>query len=231
MCGDTAPVPIVFRINHDSQPMRRCAKDWQVETFSSAAEFLSRPRSLVPNCLILDVGLPNDDGFALQDRLASDRPETAIIFTARRDEIPAAVRAMKAGAIDFLIEPVAEQTLIAAIQEALRCSRMILEERARVRELHAKYATLSCRERQVMALVVKGLLNKQVGSHLGISVITVKAHRGRVMQKMGAPTFAALVRMAAKLGLAPEKLEPRRRIQPAQFVPLVRSGAGFSLHG
>lgn len=231
MSGDTAPVPIVFTINHDNRPMHHCAKDWQVETFSSAAEFLSRPRSMVPNCLILDVGFPNDDGFALQDRLAIDRPETAIIFTARRDEIPAAVRAMKAGAIDFLIEPVAEQTLIAAIQEGFRCSRTILEEQARVCELRARYATLSSRERQVMALVVKGLLNKQVGSELGISVITVKAHRGRVMQKMDAPTFAALVRMAAKLGLAPEKLGPQRLIQPAQFVPLVRSGAGLSLHG
>jgi FixJ family two-component response regulator len=174
---------------------------WQVETFASAHEFLNRPRTLIPSCLILDVSLPGLNGLDLQQRVAPERTDMPIIFITGQGDIPTTVRAMKAGAIEFLTKPFSDEVLLIAIRQALEASRIALGQEAQIEELRKCYASLTPRERQVMALVVSGLLNKQVGGELGISEITVKAHRGKVMEKMKAGSFADLVKMAAKLGL------------------------------
>jgi FixJ family two-component response regulator len=174
---------------------------WQPEIFASADEFLSRPRPLVPSCLVLDLSLPGLSGLDLQRRIASERSDMPIIFITGHGDVPSTVQAMKAGAVEFLTKPFTNDTLIGAIRQALERSRLALLQNVELQGLRDRYASLSPREQQVMALVVSGLLNKQVGSELGISEITVKAHRGRVMQKMKANSLADLVEMAGRLRL------------------------------
>jgi FixJ family two-component response regulator len=175
---------------------------WQPQLFGSAREFLSHPRVSVSNCLVLDVGLPDLNGLDLQ-KLVADRVDTPIIFITGFGDVPTTVQAMKAGAIEFLTKPFSDEVLLEAIRQAMERSRAALDQQAGVRGLRDAYASLSVREREVMALVVSGLMNKQVGGELGISEITVKAHRGQVMRKMMANSFADLVNMAGRLGIAP----------------------------
>jgi FixJ family two-component response regulator len=197
---------VVFVVDDDvsvreSLELLICGEGWRAETFASAKEFLGRPRPSAPNCLILDLSLPDLNGLDLQSAIAPDRGEMPIIFITGYGSVPTTVRAMKAGAIEFLTKPFGDAELLGAIRDALARSEAALREDGEVQSLRAHYATLSTREREVMALVVSGLLNKQVGGELGISEITVKAHRGRVMQKMQAGSFADLVRMNSRLGL------------------------------
>jgi FixJ family two-component response regulator len=199
--------PIVFVIDDDVsvreslELLIRC-EGWQPETFASAQQFLSRPRALVPSCLVLDFSLPGLNGLEVQKRVAIERRDMPIIFITGCGNVPITVQAMKAGAVEFLTKPFSDEVLVSAIRDALERSRVALGREVQVRLLQNRYASLSRRERQVMELVVSGLLNKQIGGELGISEITVKAHRGKVMQKMQAGSLADLVRMAAKLGLA-----------------------------
>jgi len=171
---------------------------WRSEAFSSAEAFLDRPRLLAPSCLVLDVGLPNLNGLDLQTHLAC-RLDMPIIFISGNGDVPMSVRAMKQGAVEFLTKPFSDDILLGAIGQAIARSRAILVIDAEVAVLRACHLSLSRRERQVMALIVSGLLNKQAGAELGISEITVKAHRGQVMRKMKAGSFAELVTMAARL--------------------------------
>jgi FixJ family two-component response regulator len=174
---------------------------WQPETFPSAQEFLSRPRSATPCCLVLDVSLPGLNGLELQKQLA-ERTDMPIIFITGHGDVPMTVQAMKAGAVEFLTKPFNDNVLVHAIRGAIERSRSALRQEAQMLVLRDSYASLTPREREVMALVVSGLLNKQVGDELGISEITVKAHRGQVMRKMKADSLPDLVTMAARLGLA-----------------------------
>jgi FixJ family two-component response regulator len=200
--------PIVFVVDDDVsvreslELLIRC-EGWQPETFASAQEFLDCPRVLVPNCLILDVSLPGLNGLDLQRLVAGERTDMPIIFITGHGDVPMTVQAMKAGAVEFLMKPFNDEVLLAAIRAALERSRVAQSLEAEMRVLRERYASLSQRERQVMVLVVSGLLNKQVGGELGISEITVKAHRGKVMQKMKANSLADLVKMAARLRRAP----------------------------
>jgi FixJ family two-component response regulator len=200
--------PIVFVVDDDVsvreslELLIRCA-GWQPETFASAQGFLSRPRGLAPSCLVLDVTLPDLNGLDLQKRVAVDRNDMPIIFITGHGDVPMTVQAMKAGAVEFLTKPFADDVMLSAIRHAIERSHIALRHEAEIRALRECYASLSRREREVMALVVSGLLNKQVGCELGISEITVKAHRGRVMRKMQASSLADLVNMAARLRLAP----------------------------
>jgi FixJ family two-component response regulator len=173
---------------------------WLPETFGSAAEFLSRPRATVPCCLVLDVTLPGLNGLELQKKLV-ERAEMPIIFITGHGDVPMSVQAMKAGAIEFLTKPFNDDVLLEAVRGALARSRAALHDDSQMQILRACYESLTPREREVMALVVAGLLNKQVGGELGISEITVKAHRGQVMRKMKADSLPGLVTMAARLGL------------------------------
>src|SRR6202051_820496 len=199
--------PIVFVVDDDIsvreslESLIRCA-GWQPETFASAQEFLSRPRVLAPSCLVLDVTLPDLNGLDLQKRVAVDRIDMPIIFITGYGDVPMTVQAMKAGAVEFLTKPFGDDVLLDAIRHAIECSHSALGREAEMQVLRDCYASLTRREREVMALVVSGLLNKQVGGELGISEITVKAHRGQVMQKMKANSFADLVKKAARLGIA-----------------------------
>ncbi len=198
--------PIAFVVDDDitvreSLKSLMQASGWQAETFASAQAFLARPRPRVPSCLVLDVFLPDFSGLDLQKRVAADRPEMPVIFITGRGDIATSVQAMKAGAIEFLTKPFRNEVLLGAIRNAFERSRRALEHDATMQTLHDSYASLTPREREVMVLVVSGLLNKQVGGELGISEITVKAHRGQVMRKMKADSLPALVNMVASLGL------------------------------
>ena len=172
---------------------------WQAETFASAQEFLDRPRAFVPSCLLLDISLPGLNGLDLQRRIAVERTEMPIIFITGYGDVPKTVQAMKAGAVEFLTKPFNDELLLTAIRQALERSRVAIAQETEMQQLRDRYASLTPREREVMALVVSGLLNKQVGGELGISEITVKAHRGQVMQKMKAKSVADLVKMAGRL--------------------------------
>jgi FixJ family two-component response regulator len=175
---------------------------WQSETFESAREFLACPRPVVPNCLILDVNLPDLNGLDLQQSVSVERTDMPIIFVTGYGDVPMTVKAMKAGAAEFLTKPFSDEVLLTAIEQALERSRSSLALNSEIHELRDRHASLSRREQEVMALVVSGLLNKQVGFELGISEITVKAHRGQVMRKMKARSLPDLVNMAARLGIA-----------------------------
>ena len=199
--------PIVFVVDDDvwvRESLETLVRDegWQPETFSSAQQFLDRPRAVTPSCLVLDISLPGLNGLELQKRVAVERTDMPIIFITGHGDIPMSVGAMKAGAVEFLTKPFNDEVLLTAIRRALEQSRLALAQKAEMQELRDRYASLTPREMQVMALVVSGLLNKQVGGELGISEKTVKAHRGQVMQKMKANSVADLVKMAEKLHLA-----------------------------
>jgi FixJ family two-component response regulator len=201
------PKPTVFVVDADVSVREALegliqTAGWEVQTFDSAEAFLACPPAPGPNCLVLDVSLPDLNGLDLQARIAGDRAATPVIFITGYGDVPMTVRAMKAGAMEFLTKPFGDDDLLGAIESALDRSRQAVDEETVLRSLRGRYDSLSPREREVMGLVVTGLLNKQVGGELNISEITVKKHRGRVMEKMQAGSLADLVKMSARLGLA-----------------------------
>src|SRR5215470_2265019 len=175
---------------------------WQPKTFASAQEFLNCPPAHVPNCLLLDMSLPGMNGLDLQKRIAIERTDMPIIFITGSGDVPKSVQAMKAGAVEFLTKPFNADVLSTAIRKALERSRLALAQQTEMQKLRDRYASLTPRERDVMALVVSGMLNKQVAGELGITESTVKAHRGQVMHKMKANSVAGLVKMTARLRLS-----------------------------
>jgi RNA polymerase sigma factor (sigma-70 family) len=200
--------PIVFVVDDDisvreSLESLICCAGWEAETFASAEEFLNRPRVLAPSCLILDVSLPDLNGLDLQKRIASDRKDMPIIFITGYGDVPMTVKAMKAGAVEFLMKPFENEVLLSVIRQSIERSHAALRREAEAGALRDCYASLTPREREVLVLVVSGISNKQVGAELGISEITVKAHRGRVMQKMQAESLPGLVKIATRLRLTP----------------------------
>ncbi len=202
-------IPSVFVVDDDVSVREAleaaiATSGWEPRVFESAEAFLAWPSASGPCCLVLDVSLPDLNGLDLQALIAGERSHMPIIFITGYGDVPMSVRAMKAGAAEFLIKPFRDEVLLAAIEAALERSRAAVDERAALNALRERYALLSRREREVMTLVVAGLLNKQVAWELGISEITVKAHRGRVMEKMQAKSFAELVKMGDRLGLLPQ---------------------------
>src|SRR5215831_8396071 len=196
--------PIVFVVDDDisvreSLELLIQNEGWQPKTFASGQEFLDCPPALVPNCLLLDISLPGMNGLDLQKRIAVERVDIPIIFITGHGDVPKTVQAMKAGAVEFLTKPFNDEVLLTAIRQALERSRLALAQESDMQDLRECYASLTPRERDVMALVVSGLLNKQVAGELGITESTVKAHRGQVMQKMKANSVADLVKMTARL--------------------------------
>ena len=203
--------PIVFVVDDDvsvRESLELLIKfaGWQPETFASAADFLARPRTRMPCCLVLDVSLPDLNGLELQKLIASERTDMPIIFITGHGDVPMTVQAMKAGAVEFLTKPFDDEVLLSAIRHAIERSAAVLDDQAELNALRSGYDSLTPREQEVLRLVVAGMLNKQIGLKLGISEITVKAHRGKMMQKMKADSVADLVKTAVKLGLAPAKI-------------------------
>jgi FixJ family two-component response regulator len=202
--------PIVFVVDDDisvRESLELLIKfaGWQPETFSSAEDFLAHPRTSTPSCLVLDVSLPDLNGLELQKLIASQRTDMPIIFITGHGDVPMTVQAMKAGAVEFLTKPFDDEVLLSAIRHALKRSMAVLDDQAEIAALRSNYESLTPREREVLRLVVAGMLNKQIGLQLGISEITVKAHRGKMMQKMKAESLADLVKTAVRLGLAPAR--------------------------
>lgn len=202
--------PIVFVVDDDVSVRESLElliefAGWQPETFASAGEFLARPRTTMPNCLVLDVSLPDLNGLELQKLVASERTEMPIIFITGHGDVPMTVQAMKGGAVEFLTKPFDDEVLLSAIRHAIKRSAAVLGDQAEISALRIRYESLTPRERDVMKLVVAGMLNKQIGLKLDISEITVKAHRGKMMQKMQADSVADLVKTAVRLGLAPAR--------------------------
>lgn len=200
--------PIVFVVDDDisvreSLELLIDFAGWRPETFASAKEFLARARVRTPSCLVLDVSLPDLNGLDLQKLIAADRIDMPIIFITGHGDVPMSVQAMKGGAIEFLTKPVDDEALLTAIRNAIERSGATLAQQAQVDSLRRRYELLTPREKEVMLLVVSGLLNKQIGMRLDISEITVKAHRGKMTEKMEADSVADLVRMSVSLGLSP----------------------------
>jgi FixJ family two-component response regulator len=227
------PTPVVFIVDDDlsvreSLELLIRTAGWRPETYASAKAFLARARVPTPSCLVLDVSLPDLTGLDLQQRLGADRADLPIIFITGHGDIPMTVRAMKAGAVEFLTKPFEDETLLRAVAGAIDRSRAALKEQAEMQTLRARYATLTQREQEVMALVVSGLLNKQVAGELHISEITVKAHRGKVMRKMRADSLADLVTMAGSLSMASRLPSAQRlgRVKIAYSTAPSRSSEG-----
>jgi FixJ family two-component response regulator len=202
--------PIVFVVDDDisvRESLELLIKfaGWQPETFASAGAFLEHPRTTMPNCLVLDISLPDLNGLELQKLIASERTDMPIIFITGHGDVPITVQAMKGGAVEFLTKPFDDEVLLNAIRHAIRRSAAVLDDQAEVTALRSNYESLTPREQDVLRLVVAGMLNKQIGLKLGISEITVKAHRGKMMQKMKAESLADLVKTAVRLGLAPAR--------------------------
>jgi FixJ family two-component response regulator len=208
MAAGMSPVtPTVFVVDDDASlrealEMLLMSAGWHVELFASAQAFLEREVVEAPRCLILDVNLPDLDGLALQERLSRSRRAMPIIFITGYGSIPMTVRAMKAGAFEVLPKPFDGEQLLIIVDHAIARSRAALDQEAALRHLRTSHAALTPRERQVMALVVTGLLNKQIADQLGLAEVTVKLHRGQVMRKMKADSIAALVKMDASLRAA-----------------------------
>ena len=205
--------PTVFVVDDDvsvRESLKFLIQDqgWHVETFTSAEEFMNRPRDFNPSCLILDISMPGLNGLDLQKRLAVDRPDMPIIFLTGSADIPMTVQAMKAGAVEFLTKPFNDSQLLSVVGKAIERSTALITRGAEIRALRARYARLTSREREVLALVVVGKANKEVASELGISEITVKAHRGSMTRKMEADSLAELVNQAARLGLSRPNRKP-----------------------
>jgi FixJ family two-component response regulator len=207
MSANSAPAPVVYVVDDDvsvreSLELMLRFEGWHVETFAAAQQFLDRSPVDGPGCVVIDLSLPDLSGLDLQKLLLTDRANLPVIFITGYGDIPTTVQAMKAGAVEFLTKPLDDAALCAAVRQALERSAASVEADAELRTLRDRHTTLSEREREVMALIVTGLLNKQVGVKLNISEITVKAHRGKVMRKMKAESFADLVHIAARLGIA-----------------------------
>jgi FixJ family two-component response regulator len=202
--------PFVFVIDDDVsvreslEALIHC-EGWRTEVFASAQQFLARPRLAVPSCLVLDVTLPDLDGLELQRLIGVERLDMPIIFITGHGDVPMTVRAMKAGALEFLTKPLDTEVLLRAIRLAIELSQSTLTQESQMHALRKRYESLSGREREVIALVVRGHLNKEIGGELGISEITVKAHRGNMMRKMNAQSLAELVTMAGKLQITVER--------------------------